>query len=323
MFDNENNVNKYIKKKFTKDSKIINEFNSNPQIYRNFHIFRNNVINGLFREKDKIFENNKDFTFSPHIEKSLKSSYKYKAPFNSVCSYNYDILLKNKKKNLKEVKKEEKQKDKKIYSFFPSSNKNNEKIKVDKALNQLYNSSFRNIKKSNDKNSNIINDKNNLTNKSFNSNNNLKKMFKNNPLEKDYDFQKKIKEMKEARNQRQYEKIIKDKGMRINDLEKKFNETKNYESNERFVHIDEPLNYFKNTFIKYEKSSTKDKNSKKQKYKFEIYVENKPKKLIIYQGDDINYKIKEFCIKYKLNYNDKKQIINSIRNQIKDVKKIS
>ena len=56
---------------------------------------------------------------------------------------------------------------------------------------------------------------------------------------------------------------------------------------------------------------------KKEKYIFEIYIENKPKKLIINQGDDIKYKIKEFCNKYNLDYTDKKQIINTINKQIK------
>ena len=55
---------------------------------------------------------------------------------------------------------------------------------------------------------------------------------------------------------------------------------------------------------------------KKEKYVFEIFVEKQPKKLIIYHGDDINLKIKDFCSKYNLDYNDKKQIINNINKQI-------
>ena len=135
------------------------------------------------------------------------------------------------------------------------------------------NSSLKYISNDNNLNKNI---KNNLINKSFNSNNNLRKMFLNNPLEKDNDIQKKINELKEARNQRKIEKIIKEKGLRINSLEDQYNNI--YDYNQRFVHINEPLNNFKNTFKKYEKLSVKQKIFNNQKYILEIIFYNKHKK---------------------------------------------
>ena len=143
-------------------------------------------------------------------------------------------------------------------------------------------------------------------------------MFLNNPLEKDNDIQKKIDGLKEARNQKIIDKMIKEKGIRINVIDNKSDNNINY-YNERFVHTDEPLNNFKNTFKKYEKISANKKQMNNDKYVFEIYIENKPKKLIINKGDDIYFKIKDFCNKYNLNYNDKKQIIISINSQIKDM----
>ena len=145
-------------------------------------------------------------------------------------------------------------------------------------------------------------------------------MFLNNPLEKDDDVQKKIMGLKEARNKREIDKIIKEKGVRINSIENNPNNIYEYNNNnQRFVYADEPLNNFKNIFFKkYEKSSLKQKLLKKEKYVFEIFVEKKPIKLIIYQGDDISLKIKDFCSKYNLDYRDRKQIIKSINYQINE-----
>ena len=55
-------------------------------------------------------------------------------------------------------------------------------------------------------------------------------MFLNNPLEKDNDIQKKINELKEARNQRKIEKIIKEKGLRINSLEDQYKYLEDHQS---------------------------------------------------------------------------------------------
>ena len=218
------------------------------------------------------------------------------------------------------MEKEKYAQEKKPYIFLPFPSTLNDKTIIDETVKRLTNLSDKNIKAKTEINENL---NNNLKNKSFNSNSNLSKMFKKNPLEKDDIVMKKIKELKEARNQRNYQRMVKEKGLRINDIENKYNNNVNlFEYKDIFVHVDEPLNNFKNTFKKYESSSLKDKIIKKEKYTFEIFVENKPKKLIIYCGDDINIKIREFCNKYKLDYNDKQQIFNTITKKIKDVNNI-
>ena len=278
FYNIEDNDNKYIKKELQKNKIELNSNLSNLslQIYKYFYIYRNFALNNLFLREEK--RNNKENNYKYH---SIQNKY---------------IQSKNDKIREIDIFKEEPEIN--IYEFIPSLTENNKKMKNN--TNQfLY--------------LNKIDNKNNLINNSFNSNNYLRKMFLNNPLENDNDIQKKIKGLKEARNQRIIEKVIKEKGIRINDIEN----NNIYQYNKRFVHIDEPLNNFKNTFQKFEKSSFKQKLLKKEKYIFEIYIENKPKKLIINQGDDIKYKIKEFCNKYNLDYNDKKQIINTINKQIK------
>ena len=161
--------------------------------------------------------------------------------------------------------------------------------------------------------------KNFIDEKSFNrKNNSIKKMFINNPLEKDSRVQKKINELKESREQKSFEKLILKKGFKPKEDYKSNNlyeHNELYYKNGRFAHDDEPLNTFKNTFEKYEKLDKKMTN--REKYIFEIIVDNKPKNLIIYSDEDINYKVKVFCNVYKLNYNDKKRILQTIYQQLK------
>ena len=53
-----------------------------------------------------------------------------------------------------------------------------------------------------------------------------------------------------------------------------------------------------NTVKKYEKTSMKQKQIHDQKYVFEIYINNRPKIIIIYKNEDIHNKINELCNKY-------------------------
>lgn len=331
VFGNKDNFNKYIKKEFSENIKVLNELNNLNQsdyIYKYFQIFRNNAINKLLireggnKGKSEIKYQNKN---EPTL--SLKKTFDYSNRNNTLNiihksnenNNNFD-LKKNKKGKVKKMEKEKYAQEKKPYIFLPFPSTLNDKTIIDETVKRLTNLSDKNIKAKTEINENL---NNNLKNKSFNSNSNLSKMFKKTPLEKDDIVMKKIKELKEARNQRNYQRMVKEKGLRINDIENKYNNDVNlFEYKDRFVHVDEPLNNFKNTFKKYEISSLKDKIIKKEKYTFEIFVENKPKKLIIYCGDDINIKIREFCNKYKLDYNDKQQIFNTITKKIKDVNNI-
>ena len=308
--------NKYIKKELEKFGIKLNsnDFNLTSQIYKYFQLFRNNAINSLLF-RDKKIKKEEIINENEKLDKNKKVYFKNNIT-NNLIYLNIDKNnIKNKENKYGDIDQFKNEENKKRYTYIPSSTQNNEKknvLKYSENSIKFLNSSLKYISNDNNLNKNI---KSNLINKSFNSNNNLRKMFLNNPLEKDNDIQKKINELKEARNQRKIEKIIKEKGIRINNLEDQYNNIYNY--NQRFVHISEPLNNFKNTFKKYEKLSVKQKILNNQKYIFEIFVENKPKKLILYKGENINNKINEFCNKYNLNYNDRQQIIISINNQIK------
>ena len=321
----EGNDNEYIKNKLQKNKIEINPDNINlslsSQIYKSFHLYRNCAINFLFSREEKnknntiIIENEKS-----EQEKAEKKNIHKNKFINNKANIKSSIEL-FKTKQLKQIETNKDSHENNTDSFIPipnfGHNKKNEKVKTYKNTNNFFDKSF--SMANNDYKD--INNKNdyNLVNNSFNSNN-LMKMFLNNPLENDDDIQKKIKGLKEARNKRKIDKIIKEKGIRIKDIDNNNLYDYNYDYSQRFVYTDEPLNNFKNTFKKYEKSSLKQKLMKKEKYIFEIFVERQPKKLIIYKSDDINLKIKEFCSKYNLDYNDKKQIIENIYQQIKVVK---
>ena len=332
VFGNKDNCNKYIKKEFSENIKVLNELNNlnlSDYTYKYFQIFRNNAINKLLiredgnKRKNEIkYQNKNGPTFS------LKKTFDYSNRNNYILNINHknnenniNFYLKNKERKVKKMEKVMNDQEKKSYTCFPFSSTVNDKINIDEKAKILTNLSDKNIMAKKELNQNL---NSNLKNKSFNSKSNLSKMFKKNPLEKDVIVMKKIRELKEARNQRNYQRMVKEKGLRINDIKNKYNNNNEnlFEYKDRFVHVDEPLNNFKNTFKKYESSSSKDKIIKKEKYTFEIFVENKPKKLIIYYGDDVNIKIREFCNKYKLGYNDKQQIFNTITKQIKDANNI-
>ena len=332
VFGNKDNCNKYIKKEFSENIKVLNELNNlnlSDYTYKYFQIFRNNAINKLLiredgnKRKNEIkYQNKNGPTFS--LKKTFDYSNRNNYTLNIIHKNNennINFYLKNKERKVKKMEKVMNDQEKKSYTFFPFSSTVNDKINIDEKTKILTNLSDKNIMAKKELNENL---NSNLKNKSFNSKSNLSKMFKKNPLEKDVIVMKKIRELKEARNQRNYQRMVKEKGLRINDIKNKYNNNNEnlFEYKDRFVHVDEPLNNFKNTFKKYESSSSKDKIIKKEKYTFEIFVENKPKKLIIYYGDDVNIKIREFCNKYKLGYNDKQQIFNTITKQIKDANNI-
>ena len=277
VFGNKDNFNKYIKKEFSENIKVLNELNNLNQsdyIYKYFQIFRNNAINKLLireggnKGKSDIKYQNKN---EPTL--SLKKTFDYSNRNNTLNiihksnenNNNFD-LKNNKKGKVKKMEKEKYAQEKKPYIFLPFPSTLNDKTIIDETVKRLTNLSDKNIKAKTEINENL---NNNLKNKSFNSNSNLSKMFKKNPLEKDDIVMKKIKELKEARNQRNYQRMVKEKGLRINDIENKYNNNVNlFEYKDRFVHVDEPLNNFKNTFKKYESSSLKDKIIKKEKYTF-------------------------------------------------------
>ena len=327
--------NSFIQKEFSflisevKDNKYSN---LSKQIYKYFAIFKNNAINGLlFRERDnkrKIEiekESDRLLTFCPNLE---KSSQKYISASNSVnhmrlsVEKNYNQFKKNKELKLKEKEKLLKEEEKAKCPFCPSGAKNGEKKNIEEISKRLFNTGLKHLKLSNSTNNNKVLFReqmyNSYTEKPHKVNNNYKKMFNNNPLESDFDVKKKVLEMEESRNKKAIEKLILKKGFKSKDNKYRnslYDEAGN--KSERFALEDEPLNTFKNTFERYEKFDKRSSNiPNKEKFEFEIVVERKPRKLILYQDDDINCKAKDFCNLYKLNYDDKRRIIKVINHQM-------
>ena len=327
--------NSFIQKEFSflisevKDNKYSN---LSKQIYKYFAIFKNNAINGLlFREREnkrKIEiekESDRLLTFCPNLE---KSSQKYILASNSVnhmrlsVEKNYNQFKKNKELKLKEIEKLLKEEEKAKCPFCPSGAKNGEKKNIEEISKRLFNTGLKHLKLSNSTNNNKILFReqmyNSYTENPHKVNNSYKKMFNNNPLESDFDVKKKVLEMEESRNKKAIEKLILKKGFKPKDNKYRnslYDEAGN--KSERFALEDEPLNTFKNTFERYEKFDKRSSNiPNKEKFEFEIVVERKPRKLILYQDDDINCKVKDFCNLYKLNYDDKRRIIKVINHQM-------
>ena len=126
--------------------------------------------------------------------------------------------------------------------------------------------------------------------------------------------------MEKLRNKKAYEKLILKKGFKPKEdiVEVNLNTQENFRS-ERFALEDELTNTFKDTFDKYERMSKKKlKKNNDKKCEFEIIIDRKPRKLIIYQNDDINCKVKEFCNKYNLDFNDKRRILQVINRQLNE-----
>ena len=334
-----NNNNSFIKKEFSfiiQDDKDDNTYsNLSNQIYKYFAIFRNNTINGLlFREKtNKRIKEIKDeseslLTFHPIIKNRSRSHLSESNALNKMklsVDKNYKVYQRNKELKLKEKEKLLETEEKKKCPFIPSGAKNIDMVDVSEISERLY---YKGLKHSRTSNSSPINFyKRDEINNQYIDNlhqrkQNLNKMFDNNPLESDINVKKKIKEMEESRNKKAYEKLILQKGFiaKKNKGENDFNLVFD-ENCKRFDFETEPSNTFKNTFERYEMLNKKNSNRKnKEKFEFEIIVENKPQKLVIYKCDDINCKVKEFCNLYKLSFDDKKLILHKINDHLNGIR---
>ena len=332
IFDgNENNI--FIKKEFPfliSDSSLINKYsNLSKQIYKYFSIYKNNAINSLlFREKDKKRrreikqEEERLLTFNPSLLSSSKKYIKSSSlDMNMRLSVEKDYQQYKKIKELKIKEKEDllESERKEKCPFVPSgAKKNTSKQKISEISKRLFTNGLKHLKVSKSTyNDNSIRYNNSLTENIQQNNYNYQKMFINNPLASDMGVKKKLLEMEESRNKRAFDKLILKKGFKPKEKDiKEFLLTEENFKSERFALEDELSNTFKNTFKKYEKKEKKLNKNNKGKYEFEIIVNRKPIKLIIYQGDDVNCKVKEFCNTYKLNFNDKRRIFQTINNQI-------
>ena len=325
--------NSYIKEEFPfllSDPNDANKYsNLSKQIYKYFSVFKNNAINGLLIREKAIKrrleikkETEKNFTFNPILEKSSKA---FMLNNNSVDrlrsnvgkkyqQYKINKESKEKEKFLKDDEKEE-------YLCATFGAKKKGKQNVSEISKRLFNTGLKHLK-INDSNSDNFLLKNKIYN-SFTDNihkpiNNFKKMFNKNPLASDMNVKKKVQELEESRKKKALEKLILKKGFKPRvDINEDNLYTGENNHKGRFALEDELSNTFKNTFEKYERMDKRQSNdANRGKYEFEIIIDRKPKKLIIFQNEDINLKVKEFCNENKLDFNDKRCIIQSINKQM-------
>ena len=332
----EENINQGFFKRefpFLCDPNEINKYsNLSRQIYKYFSIYKNNAIDGLlFRERDNkkrmeiLKEKERFLTFNPVLEKSQKKLMSHLNPTRLSVEKNYQQYQINKELKLKEKEKIILNTEKEKCPFEPCVAKKQGKTKVDvsEISKRLFVTSLKHLKVSNSEaNTFSVKDKlqTYLSDNIHKPNPNYKKMFNKNPLESDNDVKKKIQNMEKLRNKKAYEKLILKKGFKPKEdiVEVNLNTQENFRS-ERFALEDELTNTFKDTFDKYERmSKKKSKKNNDKKCEFEIIIDRKPRKLIIYQNDDINCKVKEFCNKYNLDFNDKRRILQVINRQLNE-----
>ena len=331
----ENLYQGFIQKEFhfLCDPNEVNKYsNLSKQIYKYFSIFKNIAIDGLLsREKDNkkrmeiLQESERLLTFNPYLGKSQKKLISHLNPTRLSIEKNYQQYKINKELKLKEKEKAFQNTEKEKCPFEPCGAKKQGKTKVDvsKLSKRLFITSLKHLKVNNSViNQFPVRDKlqNYLPDNINKPNYNYKKMFNKNPLESDKDVKKKIENMEKIRNKKAYERLILKKGFKPKEEEFEVDlYTHENLRSERFALEDELSNMFKDTFEKYEKLNKKEpRKTHNKKYEFEIVIDRKPQKLIIYQNDDINCKVKNFCNKYNLNFNDKRRILQAINTQLNE-----
>ena len=328
---------KFFKREFNflVNTKNYSDSNLSNQIYKYFSIYRNNCIdNLLYRDKEnqKILdiqsETDKSLPFKPLLEKSsidyIENNYSINSMHLSVDK-NYDTYQKSRELKFKEYEKLKEDLIKKECTFTTLAN-TNKKINANEVTKRLYSQGIKHLRNKSDNNGNNV-----VANLGDNkkSKNKIKKMFTTNPLANDDSVKKKIKNLEEMRKQKILERLIKEKGFKtkndiiiINNNQINTNIIKTDRNIlastpvKNFICTDEPLNNFKNTFSKFESN----KKNKKNQYIFEITIADKPQNLVIYKDEDVNSTIKNFCKKFKLNNDDKKQVMKIINKKLNSFK---
>ena len=268
---------------FFEDKKIIQQFNNiNKYIYKYFGLYKMNAMDNLVNpdKKGQIFNNNSN---------SILSSFTVSNLDNSTNSKKYDMYEKN-------------------YGFNYQKNKNNlldgdtESIRLfNQGIkeNQFYNKSIISLTDidSSDNNSIYLLNHTMTDNSTFSD---LKKIFKENPIEKKCEDDSDEIEvdsflLEDNKNYFQYGPQDKNKN--------------NYSEIKSYIQDDDEN----------DSSGKKTIGKKKIKYVFEIKIEDEPKKLIIRRGDDKNSIIKNFCKKYGLDDIERKKIVEVIEEQLKNL----
>ena len=268
---------------FFEDKKIIQQFNNiNKYIYKYFGLYKMNAMENLVNpdKKEQIFNNNTN---------SMLSSFTVSNLDNSSNNKKYDMYEKN-------------------YGFKNQKNKNNlldgdtESIRLfNQGIkeNQFYNKSIISLTDidNSDNNSIYLLNHTMTDNRTFSD---LKKIFKENPIEKKFEDDTDEIEvdsflLEDNKNYFQYGPQDKNKN--------------NYSEIKSYIQDDDEN----------DSSGKKTIGKKKIKYVFEIKIEDEPKKLIIRRGDDKNSIIKNFCKKYGLDDIERKKIVEVIEEQLKNL----
>ena len=287
---------------FFSDKKLVQQYNNiNKYIYKYFGLYKLNAMDHLLlpEKREKILTSNSN---------SLISSFTVSNLDNSSSSKNYDIYGKNYNN---------------INSNTNNTNKKNNNI-TDDDINSIRlftaginkENNFYDNKKNKDKSSKSIisltdydhGDNNSMyflnysisDNSSFSD---LKKIFKENPIEKkeddsdDLDIESFL--LEENKNYFHY-------GTQKSKNKSNYS---NYTDIKSYIQDDEEND-----------GGKKNVGKKKIKYVFEIKIEDKPKKLILRKGDDKNNIITNFCKKYGINdENEKNKLIEVIDERLKNL----
>ena len=268
---------------FFEDKKIIQQFNNiNKYIYKYFGLYKMNAMENLVNpdKKEQIFNNN---TYNM---------------LNSFTVSNLDSSSNNKKYDMYEKNygfKNEKNKNNLLDGDTESIRQFNQGIKE----NQFYNRSIISLTDidNSDNNSIYLLNHTMTDNSTFSD---LKKIFKENPIEKKCEDDSDEIEvdsflLEDNKNYFQYGPQEKNKN--------------NYSEIKSYIQDDDEN----------DGSGKKSIGKKKIKYVFEIKIEDEPKKLIIRRGDDKNSIIKNFCKKYGLDDIERKKIVEVIEEQLKNL----
>ena len=287
---------KFMKKEcgfFFSDKKLFHQFNNiNKYIYKYFGLYKINAMDNLLipDKREKILASNTN---------SIVSSF----TVSNLDNINYDIYEKNYNNNIiknnnKNITNDEIDDANSIRLFLAGIKKENQFYKVtdnDKNKNKS-NKSIISLSDINDNKSLYLLNNSISDNSSFSD---LKKIFRENPLEKKEEDNDELDVdsflIEDNKNYFQY------------NVPKSKNKS-NYSEIKSYIQDDE------------DDGGKKNLGKKKIKYVFEIKIEDEPKKLIIRRGDDKNNVLSNFCQKYGIDDGEKNKILQVIDERLKNLK---
>jgi hypothetical protein len=287
---------KFMKKEcgfFFSDKKLFHQFNNiNKYIYKYFGLYKINAMDNLLipDKREKILASNTN---------SIVSSF----TVSNLDNINYGIYEKNYNNNIlknnnKNITNDDIDDANSIRLFLAGIKKENQFYKVtdnDKNKNKS-NKSIISLSDINDNKSLYLLNNSISDNSSFSD---LKKIFRENPLEKKEEDNDELDVdsflIEDNKNYFQY------------NVPKSKNKS-NYSEIKSYIQDDD------------DDGGKKNLGKKKIKYVFEIKIEDEPKKLIIRRGDDKNNVLSNFCQKYGIDDGEKNKILQVIDERLKNLK---